>query len=191
MKLFYDSSFRSLSEAISQYRVDIRAGLTLFTIHLWLPNFPCLIFLFQLADDRNFIHHLEPLWPEPSHFVPPKYSPASFLGLLPFPFSHHRIGSRLSSRIFSELREGQTCVLLGSGDFGWLLWFSGAGPASSQQLSVKTGRYREAEMSEADSPQVLSWGRSFYDSRAQANTNTGITHFIYLGLQNSTHKHAG
>lgn len=117
MKLFYDSGFRSLSEDISQYRVDICGGLTLFTIHLWLPNLPCLIFLFQLADDRNFIHHLEPLWPEPFHCVPPKYLPASFLGLLLFPFSHHRIGSHLSSSISTELREGQACVLLGSVDF--------------------------------------------------------------------------
>lgn len=69
--------------------------------------------------------------------------------------------------------------------------FSGAGPASSLQLSVKTERYGEAEMSEAASPQALSWGSSFYDSCAQANTNTGITHFIYLGLENSTHKHTG
>lgn len=151
MKLFYDSSFRTLSEDISQYIVDIRAGLTLFTIHLWLPNFPCLIFLFQLADDRNFIHHLEPLWPEPSHFVPPKYFPASFLGLLPFPFSHHRIGSRLSSRISSELRGGQACVLLGSVDFELVTVVFWSRPCVISAVVRQNWRYRAVEMSEADS----------------------------------------
>lgn len=46
-------------------------------------------------------------------------------------------------------------------------------------------------MRETDSPQALSCGSSFYDSGAQANTNAGISHFIYLGLEDSTHKHTG
>lgn len=156
-----------------------------FVYHSSLTSkLPLFNVLFQLADDSNFILHfgqnlliLSPQTISLHLFLVCSPSPFLTTGLAHTVFKDNQgIKGKAGARYWETVSEMVTVV-------------SWSRSCVISAVVHQNSRYSRDEISWFK--QSTQPGQRFYDSHVHTNTNAGISHFIYLGLKNSTHKHAG